>query len=30
KVQAFSDEIGIGIQALDLILWSYRTEKVFK
>ena len=30
KVQAFSEEIGIGIQALDLTLWSYRTEKVFK
>ena len=30
KVQAFSDEIGIGIQALDLALWSYRTGEVFK
>lgn len=30
KVQAFSGEIGIDIQALDLALWSYRTGKVFK
>lgn len=30
KVQEFSEEIGIDIQALDLVLWSYRTGKVFK
>ena len=30
KVNAFSEEIGINIQALDLALWSYRTGKIFK
>lgn len=30
KVQNFGEEIGINIQALDIVLWSYRTGKVFK
>ncbi len=30
QVQEFSKEIGINIQALDLVLWSLRTGKVFK
>lgn len=30
KVNDFSEDIGIDIQALDLVLWSYRTGKVFK
>lgn len=30
KVQKFSEEIGIDIQALDLVLWSLRTGEVFK
>lgn len=30
KVNEFSEVIGIDIQALDLVLWSYRTGKVFK
>ncbi len=30
KVQRFSEEISINIKALDLVLWSVRTGKVFK
>ncbi|MEF8880519.1 MAG: hypothetical protein V5A72_01670 [Candidatus Nanohaloarchaea archaeon] len=30
KVQDFAKDIDIDIQALDLVLWSYRTGKVFK
>ncbi|MFO7793788.1 MAG: hypothetical protein R6V35_02320 [Candidatus Nanohaloarchaea archaeon] len=30
KVQEFSEEINIDIKALDLVLWSMRTGKVFK
>ncbi len=30
KVQEFSEEIDIDIQALDLVLWSMRTGEVFK
>lgn len=30
KVQEFSREIEIDIQALDLVLWSMKTEEVFK
>lgn len=30
KVNKFSEDIEIDIQALDLVLWSYRTDKVFK
>lgn len=30
KVQSFAKDIDIDIQALDLVLWSYRTGKVFK
>ncbi len=30
RVQTFSKEINISIQALDLALWSYKTGKVFK
>lgn len=30
KVQKFSEEINIDIKALDLVLWSMRTGKVFK
>jgi len=30
KVQSFSQDIGIDIQALDLVLWSYKTGEIFK
>lgn len=30
KVQTFAEEIGIDTEALDLVLWSLRTGKVFK
>lgn len=30
QVQDFSKEIGMEIQALDLTVWSYRTDEVFK